>query len=68
MKTLRAYDLELTTKLGDHPQTADHAADLANLIVVIMFSLIGLLIAANLILSFPDPALTVEQFNIFAGP
>jgi hypothetical protein len=68
MNTFQAYDLERTTKADDRPQPADHAADFPNLIAVIMFSVIGLLIAVNLMLRFPDPALTVEQFNIFAGP
>jgi hypothetical protein len=68
MNKTRAYDLEPTTKLDVRPQSADHVADFPNLIVVIMFSAIGLLIAANLMLRFPDPALTVEQFNTFVGP
>ncbi len=68
MKPLRAYDLERTTKLGHRQQTAERGADFPGLIAVIMFSVIGLLLAANLMLRFPSPALTVEQFNTFAGP
>ncbi len=68
MNTFRAYDLQPTTKLDDRAQPADRAADFPSLTVIIMFSAIGLLLAANLLLHFPDPALTVEQFNVFAGP
>ena len=68
MNPLRAYELEPTTKLQDRPQTAERDAGFPSLIVIIMFSAIGLLITANLVLHFPDPALTVEQFNTFAGP
>jgi len=68
MKPLRAYELERRTKLDDHRQGADHVADFPDLIAVIMFSVIGLLIAANLMFRYPDLALTVEQFNTFAGP
>ncbi len=63
----RGRDLQPTTKLDDRPRPVDHVADFPNLIVVIMLSVIGLLIAANLMFRFPDPALTVEQFNTFAG-
>jgi hypothetical protein len=68
MKPLRARDLEQTTRLGDSRGTADQVADVPNLMAVIMFSVIGLLIAANLMLRFPGLALTVEQFNTFAAP
>jgi hypothetical protein len=68
MSTFRAYDLEPTTRADDRPQPADHVADFPNLIAVVMFSVIGLLITANLMFRFPDPALTVERFNTFAGP
>ena len=69
MKPLSAYDLKSTTKLDDHLQRPDQTvADSSDLIVVIMFSLIGLLIAANLMFRFLDLAVTVEQFNAFAGP
>jgi hypothetical protein len=39
-----------------------------HLIAAVIFFLIGCLIAAILILRFPDLGLTVEQFNPFAGP
>jgi hypothetical protein len=68
MRTWRAHDLEQTTKLYDRRQTADHVADFPDLIAVTAFSVIGLLMAANLMLRLPDLALTVEQFNAFAGP
>jgi len=68
MKTLRARDLEPTANPRDRRPTADHDADSSNPIAVIMFSVIGLLIAVNLILRVPEVALTVEQFNTFAGP
>jgi hypothetical protein len=68
MNTFQANDLELTTKADNRPKAAHHVADFPNLIVVIVFSIIGVLIAANLMFRFPDPALTVEQFNTFAGP
>jgi hypothetical protein len=68
MKPLRALDLEQITKLDDRRRTEDHVAEFPNLIVVIMFSLLGLLIAANMMVHFPDAALTVEQFNTFVGP
>jgi hypothetical protein len=68
MNPSRAYEAEPTTKLQDRPQTAERVADFPSLIVIIMFSVIGLLITANLVLRFPDPALTVEQLNTFAGP
>ena len=68
MNAFRANELEPRTKVDDRSQPDDHVADSCNLIVVIVFCVIGLLIAANLILRFPDPAVTVEQFNTFVGP
>jgi hypothetical protein len=68
MNTMRAYELEPTTKLDVRPQPGDGVADFPNLIVVIMFSAVGLLIVVNLMFRFPDPALAVEQFNTFVGP
>lgn len=68
MKPLRVHDLERMTKFDDRRRTADRADDFPNLIVVVMFSVFGLLIAANLMVHFPDAALAVEQFNTFTGP
>lgn len=68
MNAFRAHEFEMTKKVADREQPADHAADFGSLIAVIMFSVIGLLIAANLIFRISDPALTVEQVNIFVGP
>jgi hypothetical protein len=68
MNTFRVYDPERTTILKDRPQPADRFADFPGLIVVIMFSVIGLLITANLMFRFPNPALTVEEVNTFVGP
>ena len=36
-----------------------------DLIAVMLFSAIGLLIALNFILRFPDVGLLVEQYNVF---
>ena len=47
---------------------ADYVAGFHIPTVLIMFSVIGLLIAANLIFRIPEAGLTVEQFNAFAGP
>lgn len=68
MTSFRTYKLEPTTNLDNRPQSASGVADFRGLLAVVMFSLIGLLIAANLMFRFPDPVLTVEQFNTFAGP
>jgi preprotein translocase subunit Sec61beta len=68
MKPLRAHDLGQIIKFDERRRTADRADDFPNLIVVILFSVFGLLIAANLMVHFPDAALTVEQFNTFVGP
>ena len=55
MNAFRANELEPRTKVDDRSQPADHVADFRNLIVVIMFCVIGLLIAANLISAFRTP-------------
>ncbi len=68
MTPLRAYNTEPATKFRDRSEPAGRDGDFRNLIVVIMFSLIGLLLTANLVFRFSDPALTVEQLNTFAGP
>jgi hypothetical protein len=68
MTPLRAYNLEPAAKLRDRSEPAGRVDNFRNLIVVIMFSLIGLLLTANLVFRFSDPALTVEQFSTFAGP
>ena len=39
-----------------------------DLIAVMLFCAIGLLIALNLILRFPDAGLLVEQYNVFPSP
>ncbi len=49
-------------------RSADYAAGFHIPTVLIMFSVIGLLIAANLIFRIPDAGRTVEQFNTFVGP
>ena len=56
----------LTSTIASQP--ADHLAGFRIPTVVIMFSAIGLLITANLILRIPDAGLTVEQFNTFRSP
>ena len=68
MKSLSTYGLEPTTKLGERPLAADYLADLPSLIAVIIFSVVGLLVVANLMLHSPDPAVMVEQFNAMAAP
>jgi hypothetical protein len=39
-----------------------------HMIVIVIFFLIGCLIAANLILHFPDVGQTAEPFNQLVGP
>ena len=68
MNTFRAHELEPTFNFDDRLQPADHVAGFRIPTVVIMFGVIGLLIAANLIFSIPDAGLTLEQFNTFVGP
>ena len=68
MNAFRAHELEPTFNVDDRPQPADHVAGFRVPTVVVMLSVIGLLIAANLIFRVPDAGLTVEQFNTFAGP
>lgn len=68
MNAFRAHELEPTSNVDDRSQPADHLAGFRIPTVVIMFSAIGLLIAANLILRIPDAGLTVEQFNTFVAP
>ncbi len=68
MNAFRAHELEQSFNVDDRPQPADHLAGFRIPTVVITLSVIGLLIAANLILRIPDAGLTVEQFNTFAGP
>lgn len=68
MNPFRVHRLEPSTKVDDRQQPADHVEDFPSLTVVILFSVIGLLIAANLMFRFPDAALTVEQFNNLVGP
>ena len=65
MNAFRAHELEQSFNVDDRPQPADHLAGFRIPTVVIMFSVIGLLIAANLILRIPDAGLSVEQFNTF---
>ena len=47
------------TKLEDHR---------LNLIALIAIGIVGCLITVGLMLYLPDLALTVDQFNPFAGP
>jgi hypothetical protein len=65
-------ELEPTTKPEDRrSKTLDQiVAAITNphLIVVVIFFLIGCLIAANLILRFPDLGQTAEPFNQLVGP
>jgi hypothetical protein len=75
VKHLPTRELEPTTKPEDRrsktPQMRDRiVAALTNpdLFAVVLLFVIACLIAANLILRFPDLGLTVEQFNPFAGP
>ncbi len=68
MNAFRAHELEPTFNVDDRPQPADYVAGFRIPTVVIMFSVIGLLIAANLIFRIPDAGLMVKQFNTFVGP
>ena len=68
MNACRGHELERKTKVADRSQPADHVAGFRVPTVVIILSVIGLLIAANLIFRIPDAGLTVEQCNTFAGP
>jgi len=68
MKPLSTYGLEPTTKLDQRRLATDKLTDISSLIAVIVFAVIGLLVTANLILQYPDPALVVEQFNTIAAP
>ena len=75
MKQLRARELETATKPPDCPSETQvtpkrTVAATANpgLIAVMIFVVIGCLIVLNVVFRFPDLGLTVEQFNLFAGP
>jgi hypothetical protein len=54
--------------LGPITKPEDRRTDHANLIALIAIGVVGCLITVSLMLCFPDLALTVEQFNSFAGP
>ena len=53
MNAFRAHELEPTFNVDDRPQPSDHVAGLRVPTVVTMLSVIGLLIAANLIFRVP---------------
>jgi hypothetical protein len=73
MTHLRTPELEPTTEPEDRrsktlrDQIAAAITNL-NLIAVVIFFVIGCLIAANLILRFPDLGQTAEPFNPLVGP
>jgi hypothetical protein len=54
--------------LGPITKPEDRRIDHTNLIALIAIGVIGCLITVSLMLCSPDLALTVEQFNPFAGP
>jgi len=76
MKHLLTRELEPTVKPEDRrferlQTTRDRivaATTNSDLIPVMLFCAIGLLIALNLILRFPDAGLLVEQYNVFPSP
>jgi hypothetical protein len=68
MNPLRTYGLEPTAKLDDRQKTAGRLADYHILLPLILFCIVGLLITANLVLRFPEPGPSVEQFNALVGP
>jgi hypothetical protein len=75
MKHLRTRELEPTAKPEDRRSKTlelrdriDTATTNPNLIAVVIFFLIGCLIAANSTLHFPDLAQTAEPFTPLIGP
>jgi hypothetical protein len=75
MKHLRIRELEPTTKPEDRRSQTLQMRDRIvaaitnpNLFAVILFLVIGCLIAANLMVRFPDLGQTAEPFNSLVGP
>ena len=75
MKQLRKRELEPTIKPEDRrsktPQMRDQivaAITNPNLFAIILFFVVGCLIAVNLMVRFPDLGQTVEAFNSLVGP
>jgi hypothetical protein len=75
MKHLRIRELEPTTKPEDRRSKTLQMRDRIvaaitnpNLFAVVLFFVIGCLIAANLMVRFPDLGQTAEAFNSFVGP